>query len=183
MQHTPLTWHVVVLLLTCRCSQIMGRSESDDMSAAQIMYPCMQCADIFFLKADICQLGLDQRKVNMLAREYCDDIKRKFKPVILSHRMMPGVWLGSLGLYWTRVHTQAVTHLAGSMVLMWLLRIRHTVWVCCETCISAALRGFQMNCLYLYSSALWPMHTFLTPPSPPPTPTPNEQVYWRVRRR
>jgi hypothetical protein len=22
----------------------------------------MQCADIFFLKADICQLGMDQRK-------------------------------------------------------------------------------------------------------------------------
>jgi tyrosyl-tRNA synthetase len=39
----------------------------------------MQCADIFFLKADICQLGVDQRKVNMLAREYCDDIKRKMK--------------------------------------------------------------------------------------------------------
>lgn len=33
-----------------RCSQIMGRSESDDLSAAQIFYPCMQCADIFFLK-------------------------------------------------------------------------------------------------------------------------------------
>ena len=33
-----------------RCSQIMGRTESDDLSAAQIMYPCMQCADIFFLK-------------------------------------------------------------------------------------------------------------------------------------
>lgn len=29
---------------------------------------------------------MDQRKVNMLAREYCDDIKRKLKPVILSHR-------------------------------------------------------------------------------------------------
>jgi hypothetical protein len=33
-----------------RCSQIMGRSEKDDLSAAQIMYPVMQCADIFFLK-------------------------------------------------------------------------------------------------------------------------------------
>eukprot|EP00775_Hariotina_reticulata_P007596 gene7596-7800_t len=58
------------------------------------MYPVMQCADIFFLKADICQLGLDQRKVNMLAREYCDDIKRKLKPIILSHRMMPGLLEG-----------------------------------------------------------------------------------------
>ena len=44
--------------------------------------PCRQ--------ADICQLGMDQRKVNMLAREYCDMLKpkRKFKPVILSHRML-----------------------------------------------------------------------------------------------
>ncbi len=25
---------------------------------------CLQCADIFFLKADICQLGMDQRKVH-----------------------------------------------------------------------------------------------------------------------
>lgn len=25
-----------------RCSQIMGRNESDDLSAAQIMYPVMQ---------------------------------------------------------------------------------------------------------------------------------------------
>mmetsp|Transcript_33843 Transcript_33843/g.54846 ORF Transcript_33843/g.54846 Transcript_33843/m.54846 type:complete len:393 (+) Transcript_33843:262-1440(+) len=74
-----------------RCCTIMGRDDSDDMPAAQIFYPCMQCADIFFLKADICQLGLDQRKVNMLAREYCDDIKRKLKPIILSHHMLPGL--------------------------------------------------------------------------------------------
>ncbi|RZC30493.1 Tyrosine--tRNA ligase 1, cytoplasmic isoform B [Glycine soja] len=77
-----------------RCSQIMGRSEQDELTAAQIFYPCMQCADIFFLKADICQLGMDQRKVNVLAREYCDDIKRKNKPIILSHHMLPGLQQG-----------------------------------------------------------------------------------------
>lgn len=79
-----------------RCGPIMGRSESEDLSAAQIMYPCMQCADIFFLKADICQLGMDQKKVNMLAREYCDQAKPKIKnkPIILSHRMMPGLKQG-----------------------------------------------------------------------------------------
>ena len=54
----------------------------------------MQCADIFFLKADICQLGMDQRKVNMLAREYCDSIKRKNKPIILSHVMLMGLKQG-----------------------------------------------------------------------------------------
>ncbi|KAL7083727.1 hypothetical protein ACP275_14G180700 [Erythranthe tilingii] len=77
-----------------RCCQIMGRSDQDELSASQIFYPCMQCADIFFLKADICQLGMDQRKVNMLAREYCDDIKRKNKPIILSHHMLPGLQEG-----------------------------------------------------------------------------------------
>jgi len=109
-----------------RCGTIMGRDEGEELSAAQIMYPCMQCADIFYLKAnplscrsaislsclllsaawlsfnhrhlkaamlqaDICQLGMDQRKVNMLAREYCDDIKRKLKPIIISHAMLPGL--------------------------------------------------------------------------------------------
>ncbi|TFJ83657.1 hypothetical protein NSK_004761 [Nannochloropsis salina CCMP1776] len=74
-----------------RCCTIMGRKDTEEMSAAQIMYPCMQCADVFFLKADICQLGLDQRKVNMLAREYCDSVKIKFKPVIISHHMLMGL--------------------------------------------------------------------------------------------
>ncbi len=74
-----------------RCSQIMGRKEKESLYAAQIMYPCMQCADIFFLKCDICQLGMDQRKVNVLAREYCDDIGKKDKPVIISHHMLAGL--------------------------------------------------------------------------------------------
>ena len=37
-----------------RCGQIMGRSDTEEMSAAQIFYPCMQCADIFFLKVRCC---------------------------------------------------------------------------------------------------------------------------------
>jgi tyrosyl-tRNA synthetase len=74
-----------------RCCTIMGRKDSDEMSAAQIFYPCMQCADVFFLRADICQLGMDQRKVNMLAREYAADKKKKFKPVIISHHMLSGL--------------------------------------------------------------------------------------------
>ena len=74
-----------------KCTQIMGREESDDLMASQIFYPAMQCADIFFLKADICSLGIDQRKVNMLALEYCDKIKRKNKPIIISHHMIMGL--------------------------------------------------------------------------------------------
>ncbi|KAG8086785.1 hypothetical protein GUJ93_ZPchr0010g9561 [Zizania palustris] len=74
-----------------RCCQIMGRSDSEELTAAQIFYPCMQCADIFFLKVGRhLPVGMDQRKVNVLAREYCTDIKRKNKPIILSHHMLPG---------------------------------------------------------------------------------------------
>eukprot|EP00933_Yihiella_yeosuensis_P045334 TRINITY_DN40706_c0_g1_i1.p1 TRINITY_DN40706_c0_g1~~TRINITY_DN40706_c0_g1_i1.p1 ORF type:complete len:743 (+),score=186.60 TRINITY_DN40706_c0_g1_i1:65-2293(+) len=76
-----------------KCCQIMGRKE-DKLTAAQILYPIMQCTDIFFLKADICQLGVDQRKVNMLARDYCDSAGRKNKPVILSHHMLYGLKAG-----------------------------------------------------------------------------------------
>ena len=76
-----------------KCCQIMGRLENN-LSAAQVLYPIMQCTDIFFLKADVCQLGVDQRKVNMLAREYCDYAKRKHKPIILSHHMLYGLKQG-----------------------------------------------------------------------------------------
>lgn len=76
-----------------KCCQIMGRLEGT-LSAAQILYPLMQCTDVFFLKADVCQLGVDQRKVNMLAREYCEAAGRKIKPIILSHHMLYGLKAG-----------------------------------------------------------------------------------------
>jgi len=73
-----------------RCSQIMGRKESDTLSASQIFYPVMQCADIFHLKADICQLGMDQRKVNILARELAHKLGFE-KPVSVHHHMLMGL--------------------------------------------------------------------------------------------
>merc|ERR1712154_545140 len=82
-------------------------AESDDMPTANLLYACMQCSDIFFLKADICQLGMDQRKVNMLAREYAtksmasSKSKKKQKgqqtiypPVVISHHMLMGLKQG-----------------------------------------------------------------------------------------
>ncbi len=73
-----------------RTSQIMGRKESDALSAAQIFYPCMQAADIFYLEADITQLGMDQRKVNVLAREIGPSLEY-WKPVVVSHHMLMGL--------------------------------------------------------------------------------------------
>jgi tyrosyl-tRNA synthetase len=73
-----------------RCSQIMGRTDKDELSAAQIFYPCMQAADIWNLKADIAQLGMDQRKVNVLARESFPKLGLK-KPIAIHHHMLMGL--------------------------------------------------------------------------------------------
>lgn len=73
-----------------RCAQIMGRKESELLQASQILYPCMQCADIFELKADITQLGMDQRKVNVLAREVGPKLGF-WKPIVISHHMLMGL--------------------------------------------------------------------------------------------
>lgn len=73
-----------------RCAQIMGRSETDTLTAAQIFYPCMQAADIFQLEADIAQLGMDQRKVNILARELAPKLNYR-KPVAVHHHMLMGL--------------------------------------------------------------------------------------------
>jgi tyrosyl-tRNA synthetase len=73
-----------------RCGQIMGRKDSDVQQASQILYPCMQAADIFQLRADICQLGMDQRKVNVLAREIGPKLGY-WKPVVVSHHMLMGL--------------------------------------------------------------------------------------------
>ncbi len=73
-----------------KCTQIMGRDESDELATSQIFYPVMQAADVFFLNVDICSLGMDQRKVNMLCREYAKKNKKK-PPVIISHHMVMGL--------------------------------------------------------------------------------------------
>ena len=73
-----------------RCGQIMGREDSEVQQASQILYPCMQCADIFELKADITELGMDQRKVNVLAREVGPKLNW-WKPVVVNHHMLLGL--------------------------------------------------------------------------------------------
>lgn len=73
-----------------RCGQIMGREESTNNPSAQILYPLMQAADIHHLQADIAQLGLDQRKVNMLARDIFPKLGLE-KPVAVHHHMLLGL--------------------------------------------------------------------------------------------
>jgi tyrosyl-tRNA synthetase len=74
-----------------RTAEMMGRQESlDALTGAHIIYSCMQVADIFMLGAKITQLGMDQRKVNMLAREIGPQLGY-WKPVVVSHHMLMGL--------------------------------------------------------------------------------------------
>lgn len=70
-----------------RAITIMGRKEGDSLSAAQIFYPIMQATDIFQMDVDICQLGMDQRKANILAREAAHTYKWKV-PVAVHHPLL-----------------------------------------------------------------------------------------------
>ncbi len=94
----PKYWELVIkvgrsnaLRRFIRTAEIMGREESlDKLTGAMIIYSCMQVSDIFYLGAKICQLGMDQRKVNMLAREI-GPILGFWKPVVVSHHMLLGL--------------------------------------------------------------------------------------------
>ena len=93
----PEYWKKVILIAknttvkrTIRCLSIMGRKQTELKDTAQLFYPMMQCADIFHLKADICQLGLDQRRANVLAREVGPKLGW-WKPVVVSHHMLMGL--------------------------------------------------------------------------------------------
>ncbi len=73
-----------------RCLTIMGRKKGELQETAQLFYPAMQVSDIFQLKCDICQLGLDQRRANILAREVGPRIGL-WKPVCVHHHMLMGL--------------------------------------------------------------------------------------------
>lgn len=97
MVKNPEYWKLLMQIATknnlpriLRTIEIMGRSDTESLSASQIIYPLMQCTDIFMLEANVTQLGMDQRKVNMLAREVGPELGL-WKPVVVSHHMLLGL--------------------------------------------------------------------------------------------
>lgn len=98
MAKNPEYWKLVVqvgktnaLKRFIRTAEMMGRDESlDKLTGAHIIYSCMQVADIFMLGAHVTQLGMDQRKLNMLAREIGPQLGY-WKPVVISHHMLMGL--------------------------------------------------------------------------------------------
>jgi len=73
-----------------RATTIMGRRQGEKLSMGQLFYPPMQVTDIFHMDIDICQLGMDQRRAHILAREVADKLKWK-KPVAIHHHILLGL--------------------------------------------------------------------------------------------
>ena len=73
-----------------RCLTIMGRTEKDQLSLSQYLYPSMQATDIKELDLDIVHAGTDQRKIHMLVREVFPKMNWKV-PVAVHQHLIPGL--------------------------------------------------------------------------------------------
>jgi tyrosyl-tRNA synthetase len=75
---------------TRRTLEIAGRQETEARYVSDFLYTPMQVADIFHLEVKICQLGLDQRKANVVARELGERLGF-WKPVCVHHHLIQGL--------------------------------------------------------------------------------------------
>jgi tyrosyl-tRNA synthetase len=75
---------------TTRTLEIAGRKDTDARNVSDYMYTPMQVADIFHMDVKICQLGLDQRKANMVGREIGERMGY-WKPVCVHHHLLQGL--------------------------------------------------------------------------------------------
>lgn len=66
---------------------IAGRKGGGGLRLSSYFYVPMQVADIFHLGVDICQLGMDQRRANMLAREIGPALGF-WRPVAVHHHLL-----------------------------------------------------------------------------------------------
>jgi tyrosyl-tRNA synthetase len=80
----------VTLNHVVRALPIMGRTQSEALKFGAYIYPMMQVTDIFMLGADIAQLGMDQRKANMLAKEVGPTLGL-WSPVAVHHHLLAGL--------------------------------------------------------------------------------------------
>jgi tyrosyl-tRNA synthetase len=75
---------------TRRTLEIAGRKETDAKYVSDFLYTPMQVADIFHLGVKICQLGMDQRKANVVAIELGEKLGF-WKPVCVHHHLLQGL--------------------------------------------------------------------------------------------
>lgn len=75
---------------TKRTLEISGRTDAEANYVSNFIYTPMQVADIFHMDVDICQLGMDQRKANVVAREVGPSLNF-WKPVCVHHHLLQGL--------------------------------------------------------------------------------------------
>lgn len=75
---------------TKRTLEISGRQEAEANYVSDFIYTPMQVADIFHMGVNIAQLGMDQRKANVVAREVGPSINF-WKPVCVHHHLLQGL--------------------------------------------------------------------------------------------
>jgi len=73
-----------------RTLEIAGRKETEARMVSDFLYTPMQVADIFHMQVKICQLGIDQRKANVVARELGEKLGF-WKPVCVHHHLLQGL--------------------------------------------------------------------------------------------
>ncbi len=103
-----------------KSTSIMGRDERDSQPFAWLVYPPMQCADIFTMGVNIAHAGTDQRKIHVITREVALKLKVQnlidinnnvIKPVAIHHDLLlglqsPKVWPLPIGEEKDSVRTQ-----------------------------------------------------------------------------
>jgi tyrosyl-tRNA synthetase len=73
-----------------RTLEIAGRKETEARIVSDFLYTPMQVADIFHMQVKICQLGIDQRKANVVARELGERLGF-WKPACVHHHLLQGL--------------------------------------------------------------------------------------------
>lgn len=70
-EYTKNVYNLAVLTTLIRAKRSMAvvARESDDPKVAEVIYPLMQVADMVYLNADLALGGMEQRKIQMLARD------------------------------------------------------------------------------------------------------------------
>lgn len=79
-----------------RSITILGRAEGDKVDFAKLLYPAMQVADVYALRADLPHAGLDQRKAHVIARDVAasmtiSPLPSGAKPVAVHHPLLLGL--------------------------------------------------------------------------------------------
>ncbi|MGH7722614.1 MAG: tyrosine--tRNA ligase [Candidatus Dormibacteria bacterium] len=89
-----------------RSISILGREQSDSVDFAKLIYPAMQCADIFAQGINLAHAGTEQRKAHVIARDVATRIRTNrltdsdgstIKPAAVHHPLLlglrrPAVW-------------------------------------------------------------------------------------------